>query len=116
MTRWVYSSALQLPLLILIIVLITGTTQGQVPFRELPIEKPKERTKIEPVRVKTRVNQARSTGLLQVLLNPIIQGQVTIKDAAGNTLKQEEADNDGRAEFTLPRNHSYQIEASYPGY
>jgi hypothetical protein len=107
---------MQLPLLALIVVLTYGTTQAQVPFRELPIEKPKERTKNDPVPVKTRVNQAPSTSRLYVLLNPIIQGQVTIRDTAGRVIKQEEANPDGQVEFILPRGQSYQIEASYPGY
>jgi hypothetical protein len=84
--------------------------------RELPIEKPKERIVSDPVKPKTQVRQAPTTGLLIVLLNPIVEGKVTVKSETGKVLKEVEADKEGQAEFVLPRNKNYQVEASSPGY
>jgi len=84
--------------------------------RELPIEKPKERVVTETVKPKTEVRQAPTTGLLIVLLNPIVAGKVTVKSETGKTLKEVEADKEGQAEIALPRNRQYQVEASAPGY
>jgi len=84
--------------------------------RELPIEKPKERVVSDPVKPKTQVRQAPTTGLLIVLLNPIVEGKVTVKSETGKVIKEVEADNEGQAEFVLPRNKHYQVEASSPGY
>lgn len=85
--------------------------------RRYTIEKPKERSLSEPVRVKTTSKPAATKGILVVLVEPILPGQVTVKDSAGKELLKTDADKEnGQAEFSLPRGKSYLIEASYPGY
>ena len=84
--------------------------------RELPIEKPRERTTNEAPKVKPPVRQAANVSTVLVLLNPIVPGQVTIKSATGKVIKQGEADQDGQVSFQLPRGQSYQVEATSPGY
>ena len=84
--------------------------------KELPIEKPKERTTTEQVQVKTQPRQQTpTTGVLVVLLNPIVPGKVAVKNEAGRVLKEVDSDREGQAEFLLPRNKQYQVEASLPG-
>lgn len=84
--------------------------------RELPIEKPRERTTNEAPKVKPPVRQAANVSTVLVLLNPIVPGQVVIKSAAGKIIKQGEADQEGQVSFQLPRGQSYQVEATSPGY
>ncbi|MBX3277012.1 MAG: carboxypeptidase regulatory-like domain-containing protein [Acidobacteria bacterium] len=103
----------------LCVLALTANAGGQAPFRELPIErieKPRERSKNDSLRVKAPVNQPPSTAQLAVLLDPIVRGQVYIKDPAGRIIRHMEADSDGQAIFTLPRGQTYSIEAEYPGY
>ena len=92
---------------------ITAIGQGG---RELPIEKPKERTSNEAPKLKPPVRQAPNTSTVFVLLNPIVPGQVKVKTSAGKLIKQGEADSKGEASFSLSRGQSYEIEASSPGY
>lgn len=92
---------------------IIGSAQA---LRELPVERPKERTTNETVKVKTTVRQPPSTGLLIVLLNPIVPGKVIVKNSTGRVIKQSEADQEGQAEFVLPRGGAYLVEANSPGY
>jgi hypothetical protein len=85
--------------------------------KELPIEKPKERTTTETVRVRTQPRQQTpTTGVLVVLLNPIVPGKVVVRNEAGKVLKQGDADREGQAEFLLERNKQYKVEATSPGY
>ena len=100
-------------LFVTLVALLQVTVLAQ---RELPIEKPKERVVTEPVKPKTEVRPAPTTGLLIVLLNPIVAGKVTVKSEAGKVIKEVEADKEGQAEIALPRNRQYQVEASSPGY
>ncbi len=92
---------------------ITALAQGG---RELPIEKPRERSSTEAPKLRPPTRQAPNTSTVFVLLNPIVPGQVTVKTATGKMVKQGEADLEGQATFSLPRGQSYQIEASSPGF
>ncbi|MEP7342849.1 MAG: hypothetical protein ABI977_34290 [Acidobacteriota bacterium] len=84
--------------------------------KELPIvEKPRPRTSGDRIIIRTVPAQP-TKGVLAVVLDPIINGQVVIKDAAGRVLAKQEADQDGQVEFQLQRGKTYQIEASSPGY
>lgn len=96
-----------------------SVARGQIPFRPLPIEKiekPKERTTAEPVRPRARTVQPPSTGEVTVLLNPIVQGQVIVRDENGKQLQEESADENGEASFSLLRGRRYEIEATSPGF
>jgi hypothetical protein len=97
------------------ILLFSFTAWGQG-GRELPIEKPRERTTNEAPKVKAPVRQAPNTSTVVVLLNPIVPGQVTVKSTAGKLIKQGEADIEGQVSFSLARGLSYQVEATSPGY
>jgi hypothetical protein len=96
-----------------LLVSVSAFAQGG---RELPIEKPRERTTNEAPKVKPPVRQAANVSTVLVLLNPIVPGQVVIKSAAGKIIKQGEADQEGQVSFQLPRGQSYQVEATSPGY
>lgn len=85
--------------------------------RYYSVEKPKERSTSDTVRVRTTVRPAASRGILVVLFEPILPGQIIVRDTAGREVARSEADREnGQAEFSLPRGGAYQIEASYPGY
>lgn len=83
--------------------------------RPYTVEKPQSRPVSEKVTIRTRPAQA-TKGVLAVVLDPIINGQVTVKDAAGRVLAKQDADKDGQVEFQLQRGKSYQVEAESPGY
>lgn len=95
----------------------TYSTYAQQPgIKELPIvEKPRERSSSERVTIKTLPAQP-SKGVLAVVLDPIVSGQVIVKDSTGRVVSKLDADKDGQAEFQLARNKVYQIEATYPGF
>lgn len=97
---------------------ITVTAQPQGGIKELPIvEKPRTRAANEKVVIRTLPAQP-TKGVLAVVLDPIVAGKITVKDAAGRiVLATLEADEKtGQAEFQLQRRKAYQIEASSPGY
>ncbi len=99
---------------ILVAVLLAIPVSAQ---RYYNVEKPKERSTSDTVRVRTTVRPAASRGILVVLVEPILPGQIVIRDAAGREVSRQEADKEnGQAEFSLPRGSAYQIEASFPGY
>ncbi len=82
----------------------------------LPIEnKPRTRTQGEKIVFRT-VPMQPTKGVLAVVLDPIVGGKITIKDAAGKVIANADADATGQAEFTLPRKKIYQVEAAFPGY
>lgn len=96
--------------------LFTSLVTAQPGIRELPIvEKPRERATSERVFIRTKPTLP-SKGVLAVVLTPVINGQVVIKDAAGKILERREAGENGQAEFQLQRGRVYQIEAAFPGY
>jgi hypothetical protein len=82
--------------------------------RQYSIEKPRERSTSERITINTRAVQP-SKGVLAVILYPIIDGQVIIKDSTGKVLARQEAI-EGKAEFLLQRNKVYEVEASAPGF
>jgi len=102
-------------LLIALLPLSASAVWAQPGIKELPIvEKPRERTTGDVI---IRTVPAQPTkGVLAVVLDPIINGQVIVKDATGRVLAKQEADKDGQIEFQLQRNKTYQVEASFPGY
>ena len=85
--------------------------------RRYSVGKPRERVATEAVKLRTVDRLAASNGVLAVLVEPILPGQIVVKTRGGRELARAEADaEDGQAEFTLPRGASYLIEASHPGY
>jgi hypothetical protein len=83
--------------------------------REYTVIKPPERSPYERVIIRTKAAQP-SKGVLAVILDPIISGQVVVKDAAGRVLSTQKADQKGQAEFQLQRGRAYQVEVSHPGF
>ena len=87
--------------LLLSILTLTGEMSGQ---RRYTIEKPKERSVSETVRVRTTSRQPNARGLLVVLVEPILPGSVTVRGLDGRELGRADADQEnGQAEFSLPR-------------
>jgi hypothetical protein len=83
--------------LALILTTSTALSQGG---RELPVEKPKERTTNEAPKLRVPTKQAPNVSTVFVLLNPIVPGQVTVKSSTGKLIKQGEADAKGEASFS----------------
>ncbi len=83
--------------------------------REYSIEKPRERSSSERITINTRAVQP-TKGVLAVVLDPVINGQLIIKDASGKVLAKQDAGEEGKAEFLLQRGKIYQVEASAPGF
>lgn len=97
-----------------IILSLTCEIYGQ---RRYTIEKPKERPSSETVRVRTTSRQPNARGLLVVLIEPILPGAVLVRGGDGREVARADADQEnGQAEFSLPRGKSYQVEVSHPGY
>lgn len=85
--------------------------------RRYSVGKPRERAATEAVKIRTADRLASSKGVLVVLIEPVLPGQITIKTRSGRELARAEADaENGQAEFPLPRGVNYLIEASHPGY
>jgi hypothetical protein len=82
--------------------------------RQYSIEKPRERSTSERITINTKAVQP-SKGVLAVILYPIIDGEVIIKDATGRVLAKQDA-SEGKAEFLLQRNRVYEVEAKAPGF
>lgn len=94
---------------------LTAVTLAQG-IKELPIvEKPRERSSTDRVIIKTVPAQP-SKGVLAVVLDPVVNGQVIVKDSTGRVISKLEADKDGQAEIQLARNKIYLVEASFPGF
>ena len=100
--------------LLLIACLCTVAAFGQ---RRYTITRPKERSSSETVRVKTASRQTDSRGILVVLVEPVLAGQIIVKGLDGQEIGRATADEEnGQAEFSLPLSKSYQVEVSHPGY
>jgi len=85
--------------------------------RRYSVGKPRERAATEAIKIRTVDRLASSKGILAVLMEPVLPGQIIIKTRAGRELARAEADaENGQAEFTLPKGANYLIEASHPGY
>lgn len=84
--------------------------------REYTVVKPRERAVNERVDTSKRATKA-TTGILVVVLDPVISGKVEIFDARGKIIDQGEADaKTGQVEFELRRGQNYVIKAASPGY
>jgi hypothetical protein len=85
--------------------------------RRYSVDRPRERAATDPVKIRTTSRGVPTNGVLAVLLEPILPGQIIVRTRAGREVGRAEADaENGQAEFTLPRGVSYTIEASHPGY
>jgi hypothetical protein len=85
--------------------------------RRYTITRPKERSSSETVRVKTSSRQADSRGVLVVLVEPVLPGQIVVRGLDGKEFGRAAADQDnGQAEFSLPLSKVYNVEVSHPGY
>jgi hypothetical protein len=88
---------------------------AQPGVKELPIvTKPRERSTTDVV-INTKPTQP-SKGVLAVVLTPIINGQVLVKDSSGRVLAKQGAGESGQAEFQLRRGKIYQVEVTFPGF
>jgi VWFA-related protein len=83
--------------------------------RQYTITKPRERKPRERIKLVPMVVEP-TNGLLAVVLNPVINGLITIKDEYGTVVTREGAGEDGQAEIPLPKGRTYQIEATAPNY
>ncbi len=90
---------------------------SQVAFaqRQYTVEKPRERSSTERVVFKSIPAQP-SKSVLAIVLDPVINGRIVVKDIAGRIIEDFSADKDGQAEIQLPRGKTYLVEASFPGY
>jgi hypothetical protein len=89
-----------------------------VPAQRLPdvvVQKAAARSVNERVIIKTVVAR-RTDGVLAVVLDPIIEGEVIVANASGKVIDRKKADKTGQAEFQLPKGQSYTVRASAPGY
>lgn len=99
------------------ILLIVGISGNRTPAQRLPdvvVQKAAARAVNERVVVKTVVAK-KTDGVLAVVLDPIIEGDVIVTGAGGKVFKAK-ADKTGQAEFPLPKGQSYTVKASAPGY
>ncbi len=83
--------------------------------REYTVVRPRERSSSESVTIRTKAALP-SRGVLAIVLDPVVNGQVVVKDSTGRVISTLEADKDGQAEVQLARNKIYQVEATYPGF
>ncbi len=83
--------------------------------REYTVVKPRERSATERVRIVPRAAQP-TKGTLAVVLNPVINGLVEIKDPSGRVLVSQETGETGELQVPLQRGKIYQVEVSSPGY
>jgi VWFA-related protein len=88
---------------------------AQPPGRQYTISKPRERKTRERIKMVPIVVEPTTT-LLTVVLNPVINGLITIKDEFGTVVTQEEAGEDGQAEVPLRKGRTYQIQVTAPNY
>ena len=99
---------------LLVMAMTTVTVSGQ---RRYTVTRPKERSGSETVKVRTSTRQAATRGVLVVLVEPVLPGQIRVSRLDGSEVGRAGADIEkGQAEFTLPRDKSYLIEVSHPGY
>lgn len=108
----------QLLLAVFLLTLLSGSALAQREYTTVSgptVTKARERTANEKIVVRTVTKQS-TEGVLVVVLDPIISGEVAVTDAAGKVLAKAEADENGQAEFTLKRGLVYQVKASAPGY
>ncbi len=108
-------NVLKLPVIALI-ALLCLTHVSAYAQREYTVVKPRERSVNEKVDTSKRATKA-TTGILVVVLDPVISGKVSIIDTRGRVVDEAEADaRTGQVEFELRRGANYVIKASSPGY
>jgi hypothetical protein len=83
--------------------------------RDYEVIKPRERSANERVVIRTVTKQP-TEGVLAVVLDPKIAGEVVVENNAGAVIQKAQADEDGQAEFILKRGQSYRIKATAPGF
>lgn len=103
------------PMLSRILLFLVFCAPVAVAQRPYTVVRPRERSASENITIRTKPGLP-SKGVLAVVLNPIVSGQVLIKDSTGKLISTLETDKDGQAEIQLARNKIYQVEASSPGY
>lgn len=85
--------------------------------RRYTVTRPKERSGSETLKVRTSARQTDTRGVLVVLVEPVLPGQIKVSRQNGREVGSAAADaEEGQAEFALPRNAVYQVEVSHPGY
>lgn len=94
--------------------LLAGTTTAFAQ-REYTVVRPRERSAFERVIIRTKAAQP-TRSVLAVVLDPVISGQVVVKDTAGRVVSEQKADQSGQAEFQLQRGRAYVVEVSHPGF
>lgn len=103
------------PVVITVILWLVVCSSSALAQREYTVVKPRERSASEKVAIRSKAAQA-SKGVLGVILQPVVNGQIVVKDAAGKIIETAEAGDSGVAQFDLRRGTAYQVEANYPGY
>src|SRR5215475_13558212 len=84
--------------------------------RQYSVERPRERNRSELITIATKEVKP-TKGILAVVLDPVINAQVVVKDLRSNKLLQtQEAGEFGQAEFELGRGKIYQVEVTAPNY
>jgi hypothetical protein len=83
--------------------------------RQYSVEKPRERNRSEEITVSTVADQP-TKGVLAVVLDPIINARVVIRDSRDKLLHAQDAGESGQAEFALDRGRIYQVEVTAPNY
>lgn len=111
LTKWSLPTSIALAL-------ILGATAVRVSGqRRYTVTRPKERSGAETLKVKTSAKQTDTRGVLVVLIEPVLPGQIRVSRLDGRDVGTATADlESGQAEFALPRDKSYVIEVSHPGY
>ncbi|HZS05359.1 MAG TPA: carboxypeptidase-like regulatory domain-containing protein [Blastocatellia bacterium] len=104
-----------LSLLFLLAAASAALAQREYTTVEAKVEKARARAATERIVIKT-VTKAPTEGVLAVVLDPIIPGEVVVEDAGGKVVAKAEADKTGQAEFTLKRGVAYRVKATAPGF
>lgn len=94
------------------LIVLSAVAFAQRPYT---VVKPLDRSVSESVTIRTKPGLP-SRGVLAVILDPVVSGQVIVKDSSGRVVSTLEADKDGQAEVQLARNKIYSVEATFPGY
>jgi hypothetical protein len=77
--------------------------------RQYNVERPRERPRSEKITVSTKADQP-TKGVLAVVLDPIINARVVIRDSRDRLLQSQETGESGQAEFELGRGRVYRVE------
>jgi hypothetical protein len=111
--------AVKFSLTLLILLMASSAARAQRSYTTIEgptVEKARARAASERIVIKTVTKQP-TEGVLAVVLDPIISGEVVVENAAGKVVARAEADKEsGQAEFTLRRGVTYRVRASAPGY